>query len=85
MEFPVKGGYPRIVVKIQKLDAKKEQGFSGHKVYSLKSMMSTNTKAPLMLGPKKSVNVISHINGALIGGEKTEKRINGIPLSVFVK
>lgn len=85
METQVKGGFPRIVVEIGKLDSKKEQGFSTNKIYSIKNMMTTKPNAPIAVGPKNTVNIISHINGSQIGGNKKEVRINGIPLSVFAK
>ena len=87
MEQQVKGGFPRIYVKINKIEQKQEQGFV-NKSTSIKSIMTYNNSKKISIGSNNDVNVVS-INNTMYGGslnkkKKKEKHINGIPLSMII-
>lgn len=86
MEFPVLGGFPRISVELQQLSIKQAQGFDDRNKHSLKNLLLSKPKNPMMLRNPNTVNVVQDFNGKMIGGKSIDTRkvsINGIPLSVI--
>lgn len=71
MERIVKGGFPRIMVKIHKLDVKQEQGFSQ---YSIKNMMKVKKSNPLKTE-----------HSGLRETGRYSNEIQGVPIDVFAK
>ena len=76
MEYIVKGGFPRIQVKINKIEEKHEQGFGNNKI-SLKNIMKNKSSNTMSIGPNNKSNFIKILDG---GSNKT---INGVPIDIL--
>ena len=69
--IPVKGGFPRIKVTVQKLDTKQEQGFAS--IYSLKNLKSTKKNVPLIINDDtEEINIVNQ-----------ERSVNGVDIDMF--
>lgn len=76
MAYIVKGGFPRIQVKFERIEEKKEKGFSSSK-FSLKNIKTNNPKSNLQIGNKNPTNFIKVLDG---GSNKT---IKGVPIDIL--
>lgn len=81
MEYTVKGGFPRIVVTIEKSLEKHEQGFSTN-VLSLKNIMTASSNNILRVGKRNEYNFIRSLEGGS-GELKADKTINGVPIDIL--